>query len=309
MKEKFCAFGIGDCGSSATIKNNIHNNYVNASNLKIFTNNVNKSVAQSIVKSSQSTSSAASSYAKAEIGTIVLGGSHNTDTIAVELLQQTNLSVKSIQETTQTVDMSSLMGNAIAANLKSVSSSNDYTNLIDKANASMKSGELAFTPQPVTANANNNIWNNQTNVVDRTFGQKISNYIKAQSQQISMKTCSSNISQDQILQIGSIVAEGEYNNETANVSLVQKISDKLLCKEFTDQSNKMITNVLNKLGIKTDDTSTGGTTTSAETSLEAKGEASGFDSIISALGEAISSVLGAYTKPLMYVAIACIVLC
>jgi hypothetical protein len=304
-KENFCMWGIGDCGSTATLTNNIHNNYLDASSLKIFTDNVNQTVSNSLIKSTQQTSSAASSYAEADVGNIVLGGSHNTDNIAVELLQQTNISVKSLQQTVQAADMQSVLANAITANLKSMSSSNDYANLVQQAQNTMKTGALA-TPQPVTTNANNNIWNNQTTVTDRDFSQRVENYIKTSSQNVSMTTCSSNISQDDLVKIGNIVAEGEYNKENATISLTQLISDKLICKEFTNQSNTIITKVLNQLGIKTDDTTIAGTETKTETKVKNEVVATG---PIQDFFNGLTNFFGQYKQIIIAVVIACVVLC
>ena len=304
-KENFCMWGIGDCGSSTTLTNNIHNNYLDASNLKIFTDNVNQTVSNSLIKSTQQTSSAASSYAEADVGTIVLGGSHNTDTVDVELLQKTNISVKSLQQTVQAADMQSVLANAITANLKSMSSSNDYSNLVQQAQSTMKTGALS-TPQPVTTNANNNIWNNNDTITDRTFSQQVENYIKTNSQNVSMTTCSSNISQDDLVKIGSIVAEGEYNKENAIISVTQLISDKLLCKEFTNQSNTIITKVLNQLGIKTDDTSTSTTETKTETKVKTEVVATG---PIQDFFNGLTNLFGQYKQLIIAVVIAVLVLC
>lgn len=305
---------IIDCGSSSssTVTNNINNNYIDKNSLSIFTNNVSKNIAKATVVSSQSTSASSSGYQQLDIKNITFGGYHNTDDLNITANQNSVINVKAIQSSIQNIDLSSVMANSIAAQLKSQSSVQQYNDLISKGNASLKQGlgsGILSGSMDVTAKANNNIWNNQETDVDRKFSQQIQNTIKQSMDEKAIKSCMSKVSQTTLVEIENITFTGAYNQDTGNISMFDQAVNSLVCKQLSDQTNEAVVNIMNKLGISSNDKTTGLAYNKAEAEASAAAEDSGIAGVIDAIGNAVSEFFGAWTKPLMYVAIACIVLC
>lgn len=305
---------IIDCGSSSssTVTNTIHNNYIDKNDLSIFTQNVSKNVATAVVSSSQSTSASSSGTQQLDIKNITFGGYHNKDDLNITATQNTVINVKSIQSSIQNIDLSSVMANAIAAQLKSQSSDTQYNDLIAKGDSSLKQGVgsgILSSAMKVTAKANNNITNNQVIDVDRNFSQQIKNTISQNMNETDVKTCMTKACNTISIELENITFTGAYNQDTGNISMFTQAVTDLVCKELSDQTNTSVVTVMNKLGITSNDTSTGLAYNKAEAEATAAAEDSGIAGVINAIGNAVSKFFGAWTKPLMYVAIACIIVC
>jgi hypothetical protein len=322
-KENFSLFGIGnrkencccivdcDSGSKSIITNSIHNKTFNKNAISILTNNVTNTLTSAIVKSTQSTSAAASAYSKISTGTLNLAGDDNDDTLNFSVGQNIKVDVKAIQKSISSMDLSSVMANSIAATLRSHTSADNFQKLYNDAKSSDKSsfGSVLDAPTSSTSDVNNHIWNTTTSDVERNFTQLVKNNISTKSAQESLKTCSANLSQTSLIDIEGINAYGSHNKYTVNFNVMQKAVETLSCDQFTEDTKKQVISALNAVGIKTNDTSTTENTNELTNKAESEAHAGGLPGVIKAVGEAISNFFGAWTKPLMYVAIACIIAC
>lgn len=135
----------------------------------------------------------------------------------------------------------------------------------------------------------------------------------------SMDFGDQNVQQDLELNIQNIV-ENTLVTETINEAIAEQVniqSQEIVFRDCKDSTLDFTQDVVAQVAAKTITTALVGAIASnemlsklaAESSAAAKSESKGFSDLVSSIGDAISGILDAFTGPLKYAAIACIICC
>lgn len=297
--------------SSSSVTQNINNFTVNQSTLDIFNEQVNKSVTNTIIKNAQAIDASSSQDQNLKIGNVTAVGKGSKIDITSEDLQDSNISVQALQQSIQQTDLQQTLSSAITANLQNGIQQSALNKLVSAGLASQKNGMFGSIANPFSntnSSVNTNINNTAFNQTNTQLKNIVDNVTKQYTDMSSTKQCYLNNVQSANTEIGNITA---LAGAEIGLSLTSTQMSKsfLKCTQINQQTTSVIDQLKASMGLKVvNDIKS---TTETESTATSKSELTnkGLGSVITAIGNAISGIIGAYGKIVIGIVIACLVLC
>ena len=282
-------------GSSSSISQNIQTNIVNRSTLNAFNEQVNKNIANIVMKSAQNASIGSTQLDTNNIGVISATG-HSIIKFDNDNTQNSKISLAALQKTVQTIDLKQTMANQIAEQLKNSVSDSTFNKLVSNAQSSMSSGFLSI-PGGGGSSSNVNI-NSVTNVStdQETNLKNITKLIvETNADTQSVKKCFTQVLQQQTTNFA-----GMYATDYATIDITNKntqiATSFATCKQLTDQTNSVTEKLASAMGIKVAQTAQTTTKTTSTATAKSKNVKKGLgdfiDGIINSVGGLFKGVLG-----------------
>lgn len=295
-----------NCGSKSQLKVTQTANYktVNQSDVNIVTNDVNKLIQDTFVKSAQACSATTSQKQSTTVGDIVATGGAKVDVGGIKMDQNTQLNFSCVQANALRTDI----GNEVAARFMSDLQTNNSTdmlaNLNATANQTAQSSSIPLLSSPATTKGEQNqtIDFVSTTKNSKNIEKNLRNVISNTITYNNVANCIAKLNQQQTLKVGNIVGtDAGTVLKLGGISLSQTLDSVTQCMQTQDLSSQIVNTMLDSMGVKTVDTSK--TTMTGEATSDVTQEAISqspldaltglFDGLLSGLGlGAFASTIG-----------------
>jgi hypothetical protein len=281
-------------GSQSTVTQVVNTNIINQSTLNAFNEQVNKNIANIVMKSAQTSGGNITQLDTTNFGIIAASG-HADVTVDNDSTQNAKLSFKAIQQSLQTINLKESIADAIAEQMKSSMNNNTFNSLISQASSNMQKGFLSLpggsSSSNVNTEQNTNISTNQTTNLKNI----VKSLIETNASTNAIKNCFANVLQNQTTNFAGI-----YASQYATVDITNKTNQIAqtfaTCQQMTQQTNNITTKLASIMGIKvqqsTTDTVKNKSTATAKSTLIKKGLGDFIDGIINTLGNFFKGTLG-----------------
>lgn len=297
--------------SSSSVTQNITNNVVNKSDLDVFNKQVNQSIANTVVQNAQQAGGSTSQDQQTTVGNIIAEGKGSKVNLTQEDLQDSQLSVKALQQSIQSVDIGAQMSASITAQLSNQVNTDTLNKLVSQGEASLKSGFGGSIANPfnnTSSTVNTNINNTDITDVKRRLTNIVNNITTNNTDMKSTKDCFSKIVQDYNTKIGNIVAlsGAEINIGLSSTQTAKNMAE---CTQLTQQTTSVTTALAGAMGLKINDDTKTTTETESTATSKAEQETKGLGSVISAIGGVLTGIFGAYTRMIEIIVVVCLLVC
>jgi hypothetical protein len=283
---------MGGSESKVSQKQEVEQNMVNNTDIKMIKKNVNKSMMNVITKKSASCSAQMVNKQKQELdlgdvgGDLVVGGGDQTIKATLQL--------KCVQLGKIQNDLARTIANNYSEQLNSKFDTSAMAKLGAEANAKAKSGFLPLGKSSSDVNIENKYKLNVTNNINKTMKNIIVNETNKTFNTDSMQKALSiaQNSQEQVIKATKVGGDAKVHFGNQEMA-VKQFMDAVQRDEATNKTIDNITNQLNSI-------STTGVSTKAATTVTAKGtatsEAKGFDSIVDSITGMIGGIFKGWTS-------------
>ncbi len=228
---------------------------INKNILESINTNVNQYVINSVIKNAASCMTSSSSYAEFIIGNVEMGGKDNTISASMESVQDIEVTLKCLQQSVQQTDLGRDMALAMLENLvklidpeilrKQISASEiKNKNIFNSNSDSVKT--LRFV----------DIKDYQENDTNRKLENLVVNTVTNNINIPNIQNCFLNTSLSISNKIGDIKVLGEENIINIKLSSRQISKSFLTCRQLTEQTSSLVTQIVSDLGLEITDTTT-----------------------------------------------------
>lgn len=301
-------------GSSSSKSNiNITNTVITQNSVDLMNEQVNKAVAETIIKAASKCSASSTQMASSSSGDIVASGPGSVIDWTTNIEQITSLTLSCLQQSIQDNTVGQSMGVEIFNQISQRTNSEQLNKMTGVAEASLKQGVGGSLTNPfsnVDTSVNQNLSNTQLTQTQLKLANIINNEVKNTVDISSIKNCAASNLQQATDKKGNIIAtEGGVIKGGTNV---KQISNTLAeCKQLTEQVSQVTQGILAKMGVSVEQTTKNKQESEATASAKSTMEQKGLDDLVSALGSLIGNLFGLAFAPLIMgaVCICCIIIC
>jgi hypothetical protein len=230
-------------------------NRINKNILESINTNVNQFVINSVIKNAASCMSSSSSYTEFIIGNVEMGGKDNTISASMESVQDIEVTLKCLQQSVQQTDMGKDIALSLLENLlklidpeilrKQISASEiKNKDIFNSSSNSVKT--LGFV----------NIKDYQENDTSRKLENLVVNTVSNNINIPNIQNCFLNTSLSISNKIGDIKVLGEENIINIKLSSRQISKSFATCRQLTEQTSSLVTQIVSNLGLEITDTTT-----------------------------------------------------
>jgi hypothetical protein len=292
QKEHWNPFGSSKSRSTVNINNT--QLVMNTQNISVMTDNVNRTVAEEIMKKSTECSSATQATQTMDLGNIVTKGPNTK--VGIKQGQNVKVDLSCISNNDIKSTMTTAMINEMSSNLTSSNNQEVMSKLAAAAKSDSTSGFLALGS--TSSDSNTNITNDLTSIteINKSITARVENEVKKSLESQDMSKITSSLIAEQNLRAGNITAL-----EGAEVNIGQEITVEVVAKLIANSNvaNTTATSVMNAFGIVNSDevkqSSKADVSATAESKAESRGPAesiaAGFAAIIAALTGSIGAIV------------------
>ena len=288
--------------SSSAITQDITQNIVTKSTLNAFNEQINKNIANVVMKNAQNSGGNITQLSSTNVGIMVARG-HSDINFTNNDSQNAKLTFQAIQSSLQKLDLKQVMSNQIAEQLKNSTSASTFNKLIGHAQASMKSGIGSFMDgsSHVSATVNANIKTNINTDQETTLKNITNLLVQTNANTDAIKNCFSNVFQNQQTNYAGIFAS-DYATVDITNQVSQIAQSVATCKQLTTQTNSVTSQLASVLGLKIVQTSKVELKNDISSTTKSKNVEGG-------IGAMIAGILGAFTGPFKIICIVFLIGC
>jgi hypothetical protein len=226
---------------------------INNNTLEVINQNINEYVVNTIVKNAGSCSSSAGTYNEMIIGNVELGGKDNIINVKSESLQDIELTLNCLQQSIQQTEIGKDIATSIMNQLMEHIDNDIMTKLINSS-----SPKYSKEPSNPFAPTRNNIAITSTDYQETDTTRKLSNLVvnrvSSNLNVSDIKNCFLRSSQSISQKIGDMQVYGEENRINIKMTGKQVIKSFATCKQLTEQTSYVMTQILTDLGVEVSDT-------------------------------------------------------
>lgn len=279
--EPFCAFGIGDCGSTSntTITTDVSQKIINDTNINLIKNNIYKNTLNYINKDASNCGS--SIQQQQNVSTDIGEITGNISISGIKQIQQSNNNFSCVNISKYANNIAQDISDATVANIIDNNDTNVINKLEQNAESSASTGFLALSATTSDANIQNNYNINQTNKINKTIANTINNEINKTFETANLQTCINNVAQTQSINAKAKKISGDVS--ISDISQEQTAQSIANCINNNESINATIDNIANTIN----NISTTKLSNKSETEIKnvAKSEAvtKGLDDLINSL--------------------------
>lgn len=239
-------------GSSSSITQNVTNRMVNKSDMNLLNQNICEFVSKNITNSASTCASSAAQSYNEKIGVIVAKGPGSQATISSDSKQQTNITLKCLQQSLQQSNINNNIASSIMQELTKNISQDTMTKLLSDAQASAKTGFGSIGFAVANSDVNTNITNENLNYTDVRLDNLIKNSVTNITQNSNVNDCATKISQNLSREIGAIAVSdgGVVTVVWTNDQIADSIAN---CQQLTTQVADITNAIATTLGVKIDE--------------------------------------------------------
>lgn len=300
-------------GSSSSKSNiNIQNNIITQQSLDLMNKQVNKAVAETVIKHASKCSASATQLASQSTGDIVASGPGSKVEWTSGITQIASVNITCIQQSLQDTSVGQSMGVEIFNQISQNTNNDQFNKMASMGAASLSQGVAGGLLNPfssVDVSVNQNLSNTQLTQTQLKMANVINNEVTNKVNLSDLKECvASQLNQatqthDNIIAIaGGNIVGGDNIQQTVDV-----IAN---CQQLSSQVSQIMQGILSKTGVTVDQSESGKQSSEASTTAIAKMEQRGLDDLVSAVGGLIGNLLGlAFAPEIISAVCVCLVVC
>ena len=300
-------------GSSSSKSNiNITNNIITQTSVDLMNQQVNKAVAETVIKHASKCSASAAQIASINRGDIVAKGKGSKVKWTSGIVQVASVNMKCIQQSIQDNSVGQSMGVEIFNQISQRTNAEQLNKMTAMAQGSLSQGVAGGLLNPfsnVDVSVNQKLSNTQLTQTQLKLANIVNNEVTNKVSLSDLKECVASQLQQATMKGGNIIATegGEIEGQDNIQQTVDLIAN---CQQLTSQVSQVTQGILAKMGVQVDQSSTGKQSSEASATSIAKMEQRGLDDLVTSFGNLLSGLFFGLLSPYMAsAAFICIIVC
>jgi hypothetical protein len=299
--------------SSSTTTQNITNTNITRFDLDLLNQVTNQAIANVVINNASKCSASSASIANIRTGDIVSSGPNSTIEWNTDITQVTEVTLTCIQQQLQESNIGAILAQSLSDSIARNVDNQALNKLVGTAEASLKQGTFGGFGNwgsGVDSNVNNNITNTNVSETQMKLTNVINNIVQSNTELNNLAECVTQNLQQADVEFGRVIATN--GGKVKGGSNVKQMSNVIAtCRQLTTQVGKVSQELVNKMGLKIDETIKSKSENDAKGETKSKMEQQGLNDLVESFGNLLTGIFGALFAPWIMgsAAIACIVIC
>lgn len=299
--------------SSSTTTQNITNTNISRFDLNLLNQVTNQAIANVVINNASKCSASSASIASIKTGDIVASGPNSTIEWNTDITQVTEVSLTCIQQQLQESNIGAILAQSLSDSIARNVDNQALNKLVGTAEASLKQGTFGGFGNwgsGVDSTVNNNIVNTNVSETQMKLTNVINNIVQSNTELNNLAECVTQNLQQADIEFGRVIATN--GGKIKGGSNVKQMSTVIAtCRQLTTQVGKVSQELVNKMGLRIDETIKSKSENDARGETKSKMEQQGLNDLVESFGNLLTGIFGALFAPWIMgaAAIACIVIC